>query len=67
MDNVIYLERAFEVHTWLLDCLLASLECAVAQGLMRPSKCRELKEAAQRAGISQLRCMAEAAEHLLAA
>jgi hypothetical protein len=31
MDNVIYLERAFEIHTWLLDCLQASLECAVAQ------------------------------------
>jgi hypothetical protein len=62
MDNVIYLERAFEIHSWLLDCLQASLERAVAQGLMRPSKCR-----AQRAGISQLRCMVEATDHLLAA
>jgi hypothetical protein len=67
MDNVIYLETAFDVHAQLLDSLQAHLGRAVAQGRLRPSTSRELKEAAQRAGISQLRCMVEAAEQLLAA
>ena len=65
MNNVVYLEPAFEAHARLLDWLQACLGHAVDQDQMRPSQSRELQEAAEHVGISELRCIVERVEKLL--
>jgi hypothetical protein len=47
MYNVIYLESAFDAHARLLDWLQTCLGRAAAQGRLRPSRSRELQEAAE--------------------
>jgi hypothetical protein len=67
MGNVIHLEAAFNVHAQLLDWLQVCLRGAVDQGLMRASQSRELREAAEHVGISQLRCILDKVEKSLVA
>jgi hypothetical protein len=67
IENVIFLESAFEVHARLLCCLEYRLRRCVSEGRMLPSKFRQFQDLAQKSGISQLRVMVEAAEQVLAA
>jgi phage I-like protein len=67
MENVIYLESAFDIHAELLCCLDDHLRRCVSEGRMLSSRCRRFKEVAQKSGISELRAMVVAAEQLLAA
>jgi len=66
IENVIFLEPAFEIHARLLCCLEYRLRRCVSEGRMQPSKFRQLQDLAQKSGISQLRVMVEAAEQVLA-
>jgi hypothetical protein len=65
IENVIFLESAFEIHAWLLCCLEYRLRRCVSQGRMLPSKFRQFQDLAEKSGISQLRVMVEAAEQVL--
>jgi phage I-like protein len=67
IENVIFLESAFEIHARLLCCLEYRLRRCVSEGRMLPSKSRQFQDLAQKSGISQLRVMVEAAEQVLAA
>jgi hypothetical protein len=67
MENVIFLESAFDIHARLLCCLEYRLRRCVSEGRMLPSKSRRLQDLAQKSGISQARVMAETAEQVLAA
>ena len=67
IENVIFLEPAFEIHARLLCCLEYRLRRCVSEGRVLPSKSRQFHNLAQKSGISQLRVMVEAAEQVLAA
>jgi hypothetical protein len=61
IENVIFLESAFEIHARLLCCLEYRLHRCVSEGRMLPSKSRQFQDLAQKSCISQLRVMLEAA------
>jgi phage I-like protein len=67
IENVIFLESAFEIHARLLCCLEYRLHRCVSEGRMLPSKSRQFQDLARKSCISQLRVMLEAAEQVLAA
>lgn len=67
MENVIYLEAAFDLHAQLLHCLDDYLRRCVSEGHMLSSKCRQVRDIARKSGLSELRAMLAATEHLLAA
>jgi hypothetical protein len=48
IENVIFLESAFEIHARLLCCLEYRLHRCVSEGRMLPSKSRQFQDLAQK-------------------